>query len=66
VHNGQRVIREEMCDSKHCINGVPHSKMECKKNKPFTCDACGAAFGQKSHLDTHTKGVHGAGEKPFR
>ncbi len=67
VHNGQRVVREELCESKACGNsGVPHIKSDCKKNRPFTCDNCGNAFGQKSHLDTHMKTVHGTGDKPFR
>lgn len=67
VHNGQRLVRDELCESKACGNGsMAHCKVDCKKNRPFPCDQCGTAFVQKSHLDTHAKTVHGAGDKPFR
>jgi uncharacterized C2H2 Zn-finger protein len=32
-----------------------------EKRRPFACDHCGAAFGQRSSLTRHAKKIHGVG-----
>jgi hypothetical protein len=35
-----------------------HTRIVHQKERPFKCNFCGTAFGQKVHMDSHISAVH--------
>jgi len=62
VHKKEKPYKCEDCDYQGSTktNLNKHVALVHHKEKPYSCNLCpGAKFGQKAHLDNHTRQVHG-------